>query len=451
MSIVTPSKTFTPGLEFKNRQYFDPEKKFHDEVATALGIVRDRLPILGELRALLKLTFGDATYSIPPIFVDARSHQTQLLDSVGADVKVDVEVTIKPAYIVRFHEGTLDPRMGLFMDARVYEPSVPKGDVPKLIRFADLLNKSPPSLLGKAQDLDPSALPQPTEDIEQIKKDLIEYGYGLVKNALLPKEVEIIKNAVLQQAAGERQAGVATFDGGSKGPNQRVWCVVSTIEVCRSFAEINCIVFVGISSTKETSSYAIVPWFLGDHAHISTLSANIARPGNVPMQLHTDQSSKTPPQRDLALGLNISFYLVNTTDINGATRVYPGSHKGNVAPSDIWTVEGSIPAEGPAGTAVVFDNRLWHTTGPNRASEGEVERPVILLHFVRSFVRAGENHYLSLRKDVEAKLPDRQKAFFGFRKIPGMGSVEGNTTPGNVTRTDDAIGPLRTSGQETET
>lgn len=45
MSIVTPSKTFTPGLEFKNRQYFDPEKKFHDEVATALGVVRDRLPV----------------------------------------------------------------------------------------------------------------------------------------------------------------------------------------------------------------------------------------------------------------------------------------------------------------------------------------------------------------------------------------------------------------------
>ncbi|TQN63697.1 hypothetical protein CSHISOI_11716 [Colletotrichum shisoi] len=119
------------------------------------------------------------------------------LSREGAGVKVHVEVTIKPEYIVRFHEGTLDPRMGLFMDARVYEPSVPKGDVPKLIRFADLLNKSPPSLLGKAQDLNPSALPHPSEEIEQIKNDLIEHGYGLEKNALLPEEVDIIKNAVL--------------------------------------------------------------------------------------------------------------------------------------------------------------------------------------------------------------------------------------------------------------
>ncbi|KZL76607.1 phytanoyl- dioxygenase family protein [Colletotrichum incanum] len=432
MAIVPPSKTFTPGLEFKNRQYFDPAEKFQIEAAAALRIVGDKLSVLGEVKALVKLTFGDVTYSNPPIFIDAREREVQLLKSVAADVDPDVQVIIKPEYIIRFHEGTLDPRMGLFMDARTYEPSTPKGNIPKLIRFADLLSKSPPRLLGEVKNLHGLTLPQPTEDIEQIKRDLIQFGYGLVKNALSPREVDIIKKAVLEQAAGERQAGVATFDGGPDGPNQRVWNLINKGDE-----------FIDLLNHPLID--AIIPWFLGDHAHISTLSANIARPGNVPMQLHTDQSSKTPPQRELAMGLNISFYLVDTTNVNGATRVYPGSHRGNVAPSDIWTVEGSIAAEGPAGTAVVFDNRLWHTTGPNRATEGELERPVILLHFVRSFVRAGENHYLSLRKDVEAKLPDRQKAFFGFRKIPGMGSVEGNTAPGFVTRTDNAIGALRVS------
>ncbi|RYP47816.1 hypothetical protein DL769_011282 [Monosporascus sp. CRB-8-3] len=147
----------------------------------------------------------------------------------------------------------------------------------------------------------------------------------------------------------------------------------------------------------------------------------------------------------MSLGLNISFYLVDTVDINGATRVYPASHRGNVAPSDIWTVEESIPAEGPARTAIVFDNCLWHTTRRNRATEGQLERPVVLLHFLRSYVRAGENHYLSLHKEVEAKLPDRQKAFFGFRRIPGVGSMEGNIGPNFITRTENAVGPMRKS------
>ncbi|RYO81429.1 hypothetical protein DL766_004708 [Monosporascus sp. MC13-8B] len=318
------------------------------------------------------------------------------------------------------------------MDARTYAPSIPVGDVPKLIRFADLLNKTHVTLLKGPEHFDLSKLPRPTEDIEQIKHDLQEFGYGLVKNALLPSEVDIIRGAVLEQAAGEREAGVATFDGGPNGPNQRVWNLINKGDE-----------FIDLLNHPLID--AIVPWFLGEHAHISTFSANIVHPGNVPMQLHTDQASKTPPHRHMSLGLNISFYLVDTVDINGATRVYPASHRGNVAPSDIWTVEGSIPAEGPAGTAVVFDNRLWHTTGPNRATEGPLERPVILLHFVRSYVRAGENHYLSLRKEVEAKLPDRQKAFFGFRKIPGVGSVEGNTAPNFVTRTENAIGPMRKS------
>ena len=111
-----------------------------------------------------------------------------------------------------------------------------------------------------------------------------------------------------------------------------------------------------------------VPWALGEHAVITTYTANIARPGeslpylfsssfsharvypglvhglnrlshfpigNVPMQLHTDQVAVQPPIRDIAFGINILFYLEDVTEKNGATRVYPGSHLGQVAPEDV--------------------------------------------------------------------------------------------------------------------
>lgn len=45
----------------------------------------------------------------------------------------------------------------------------------------------------------------------------------LVKDALSPNEVQILKKALQEQAAGERKAGVATFDGGPDTPNQRIW------------------------------------------------------------------------------------------------------------------------------------------------------------------------------------------------------------------------------------
>lgn len=54
-------------------------------------------------------------------------------------------------------------------------------------------------------------------------------------------------------------------------------------------------------------------------------------------------------------------------------------------------------------------------------------------------------HIMTVRKDVEAKLPDRHKALFGFRKIPGIGSVEGGTATEFTTRKENAVGNLRSA------
>ncbi|KAI7921084.1 hypothetical protein M0657_006262 [Pyricularia oryzae] len=429
MSIIPPPpKPYTPGLDFASRRYVDPAAQFDHECSEALHVIKAKLQDFAELEALISITLSDGTFSKPPVYIDARGGHVGVLDET--DAVPDAQTTLKPGYVIRFHQGILDPRLGLFMDAAANPKTVPTGNVPKIIRWADLLNKTPVQLLRGADSFD--RLPQPTEDLEQVKRDIEEFGYGLIANALLPAEVAIIRDAVMSQAAGEQAAGVATFDGGPDKPNQRVWNLINKGDE-----------FIDLLNHPLID--AIVPWFLGEHAHISTYTANIARPGNVPMIVHTDQAAKTPPQRHLALGLNISFYLVDTEDVNGATRMWPGSHVGNVAPCDIWSIDGSIPSAAPAGTAVIFDNRLWHTTGPNRADPAatNADRPVILLHFVRSYVRAGENHYLSMRKEVQDKLPDRQRAFFGFRKIPGGGSVDGGTKVEFVSRIENAVGRLR--------
>jgi ectoine hydroxylase-related dioxygenase (phytanoyl-CoA dioxygenase family) len=187
----------------------------------------------------------------------------------------------------------------------------------------------------------------------------------------------------------------------------------------------------------------MVPWLLGDLAHVHSYFANIARPGNVPMQLHTDQVAIQPPVRDVAFGMNIMWFLTGITEKNGGTRVYPGSHRGNVAPEDIFDVSGSVAAEGPAGTALIFESRLWHATGPNRDEAGG-ERPAILMFFMRSFVRQQENNGLSLRKDVAPKLSDRHKRFMGFCTNGVQGSIDGEVREGTyVERKEDCVGRLR--------
>ncbi|KAK7743561.1 hypothetical protein SLS53_004096 [Cytospora paraplurivora] len=422
MAGVIPGKTLTPGLDFSAQSYSNLAAQNEAHIARAHEIIKEKLPVLGQLNGLVSLTFGDRA----PIYVDARSAGPAKLLETSSD-EPNTKVTIKPEYIAQFYEGKLEPRYGLFKDAFFHEASMPKGDIPLAIKFADLITPDPPTPPKPASNF--TRLPQPTEDIDQVKRDVKEFGYGLVKNALTPEQTAIIKKAIQEQAAGENKAGIGQADGGPNGPNQRIWTLINKGD---EFLDL----------LNHPLIDEIVPWYLGEHALIHSYSANIARPGNVPMQLHTDQVAIQPPIRDLAFGLNIMWYFEDVTEKNGATRVFPGSHLGQIAPADLFSIEGTVPAEAPAGSALVFESRLWHATGPNRETSGE--RPNILIFFMRSFIRQQENNFLSLRKDVEAKLSDRQKRLLGFYTTGALGGIEGEVREGIfVKRKDDCVGTLR--------
>lgn len=183
-------------------------------------------------------------------------------------------------------------------------------------------------------------------------------------------------------------------------------------------------------------------------SHVLRYTANIARPGNVPMMLHTDQVGIQPPVREIAFGMNIMWFLCDITAKNGGTRVFPGSHLGAIAPDDPFNIDGTVAAEGPAGTALVFESRLWHATGPNSMTEGE--RPVILMFFMRSFVRQQENNFLSIRPEVEATMSDRVRRMLGYMTDGAFGGVEGEVREGHyVSRLQNPVGPFRESHTQT--
>lgn len=96
------------------------------------------------------------------------------------------------------------------------------------------------------------------------------------------------------------------------------------------------------------------------------------------MQLHTDQLAITPPTRDIAFGMNIMFYLEDVTDENGATRVYPASHLGNIAPSNIFTVVSSAPSISTPNPILtnVFPGRLHRCRRSRRHRIGVRKSPL---------------------------------------------------------------------------
>lgn len=50
------------------------------------------------------------------------------------------------------------------------------------------------------------------------------------------------------------------------------------------------------------------------------------------------------------------WFLEAVDENNGGARVFPLSHFGNVAPEDVVDLEGSVAAQGPAGTALCFES-----------------------------------------------------------------------------------------------
>ncbi|KAI1269322.1 hypothetical protein F5Y18DRAFT_415095 [Xylariaceae sp. FL1019] len=388
MAGIQPGQTFTPGLDFSTQSYSKQDDKLETDVQRAHKIIEEKLPLLGDLKALLCISFGER----PPFYIDARSGSARFIDSTVDEP--DTKLNIKPEYIAQFYEGTLEPRYGLFKDAFFNVAAMPSGRIPLAMKFADLLTPQPPTPPKHADQFD--RLPQPTEDIKQVKEDIKEFGYGIAKNVLTPDHVAIMKKALQEQAAGEREAGVDHLDPAPSGTNQRVWTLVNKGEE-----------FLDLLNHPIIDEF--VPWLLGEHAIITTYTANIA----------------------------------HITAENGGTRVYPGSQIGQVAPPDISTVEGTAAAEAPAGSALIFKSRIWHTTGPNRASSGE--RSVILVFFMRSFIRQQENNFLSLRKDVWPKLSDRVKRMLGFCATGALGGVDSEVREGLFVEWKEGVGKLRAS------
>jgi ectoine hydroxylase-related dioxygenase (phytanoyl-CoA dioxygenase family) len=162
----------------------------------------------------------------------------------------------------------------------------------------------------------------------------------------------------------------------------------------------------------------VMTHLLGPDFLLSSLTANIARPGGAAMMLHSDQGyfgwTPTP------MVANMAWMLDDFTDANGGTRVIPGSHLRPRQPED--TAENTLAAEGKAGSALVFDGRLIHGTGANRTLD--VERHALLSYCCRPYVRQQENFFLGLAPELARTEREAFLARLGYRMYAGLGRTE---------------------------
>ena len=158
----------------------------------------------------------------------------------------------------------------------------------------------------------------------------------------------------------------------------------------------------------------------GDYwlAAATTLNASGPQPAQV---LHRDLTSY-PPYAQLGpegteAQINFLVAMSDFTDVNGATRLIPGSNK--------WTfdqrgsMEQTIPAEMNAGDCLLIGGKVIHGMGENKTTS---ERKCTQLSVCASFLTPAEAHPFIVSLETAKKLSKRTQRFLGFRSQYPRGS-----------------------------
>ena len=313
--------------------------------------------------------------------------------------------------------------------------------------------------------------PKPTVSQKTAKNDLKEWGYCLLENAI-PKSLNTKSmERLIEQAEAEKKLNIAYEDGSktkkwgefnnkdtNPGINQRVWMLPNKgqvfLDILQNHKYVDC-----------------VKQIVGDEFLVSSFGANIAKPGGIAMDLHTDQWWLPDPvsrneeflpsgsinrkkfnykiNKDILKNTdlvsrpavsNVLIMLNGMSEENGGTLIVPGSHLFGRHPDKILDKDIiTISAEGPPGCAIITDGRLWHGTGANITQKN---RLVLLITFCGPQFRPQENFTLGIKEEVFLQLNNYQKEILGFKVWNGYGRT-GNPTDKFLKINNIEIGELK--------
>ena len=291
-------------------------------------------------------------------------------------------------------------------------------------------------------ELKPLDYPPLTEDLEQAKNHLDEFGVCIIKNAFSPKDIEVMEIRLKEQFSGEEKHGVGSKVRGDEG-----YGVKSSNEEKVSRLVWNLInkgdCFIPLINHPKI--YPLIEHIIGEKTILCSMGAHMNGSGNERMPLHQDQWPLIPHPLDFPVMANTMVLVSDNSPENGGTRLIPGSHKWpkldyKIANSSKYQ-EMAKSIKAPRGSAIIWEGRVWHGNGLNRS--GEV-RSNISIAYLQSWIRPQENSQYSVRQEVISKLSNKQKEILGFAACGSLGGHDGSSvSPSNFDRDRESIGILK--------
>ncbi len=157
------------------------------------------------------------------------------------------------------------------------------------------------------------------------------------------------------------------------------------------------------------------------HYQLSAPTGILIGPGEPAQVLHHDDAVYPLPRPHDQVVVTCMWPFDDFTEVNGATRLVPGSHRWvERSPDDSTAV---TIAEMPAGSVMFYVGTLWHGGGANRSDR---PRLGVVLEYVASWLRPQENHILGVPPEIVRQLPQRLQELLGYNVYPPfLGYVDG--------------------------
>jgi ectoine hydroxylase-related dioxygenase (phytanoyl-CoA dioxygenase family) len=269
-------------------------------------------------------------------------------------------------------------------------------------------------------------LPRPTRSIEEGKQNLDQFGYTIHEDLLGPDQLAAIRDRLLEQAEMECVEGVATYrlandsvigDRVLGRPPSGVAPAWQAILALPNKGHE----FIDLAMHPTVAEYGRhvlggVPYYMAQSTGL------VVRNGSGGQVLHTDQIP-IPFQTPLPVYFHAMIALSDFEEGMGVTEVVPGTHlmraprfEMNERTGKAETCEevAPIPMVCRAGSAVIFESRLWHFQGRSTSNKTRLS---ILNGYCMHFMRAQDNYAASLHDDVYARLNDAERSMMGFEVV----------------------------------
>lgn len=158
-----------------------------------------------------------------------------------------------------------------------------------------------------------------------------------------------------------------------------------------------------------------------DRYHLNLTQAVEILPGALAQFPHRDQDMWPGPKGDIEYLVNVMWPLTEFTTDNGATVLWPGSHKQQT--ESALPEDEAIAAEMSPGSALVFLGSTLHGGGANQTN---LSRRGIIISYSLGWLKPFENQWLVYPPVVARHFSPELAAIVGYTQHrPNLGNYEG--------------------------